>query len=750
MDLKKDMWITVTFAKAPGVFSVRSISGGEELGSLYEYHVELFTTLPGLDIRSFLAEPMTIHLDLGNGEFRHLSGVVSKIRRGETDFEGDTYHVTLRPEQHKLSYRHNCRIFQNVSVVEALSTIFEEHGLRAVRKLLYEEYRKWDYLTQYRESDFEFIRRILALEGIYFYFDHLADGHQMVLADSISSHDERPGFGTLPLCTSWQPLDRPDFLTWWSQSYELATQEVSLRDFDFRHYGTAAVLKGMRDTGSAEDAKAERYEYPGVFALHENENIASEVDKILSTEKSEGERLASVRLEEKQSKVECYEAEGNARCLQVGCLFAVTRDTSLAMRQFVVVSTEVTFRNPVRLGVGNAPTSDRSHVKLTAMDSKTQFRMPRLEKPVVFGAQTARVVGGKDDEIMTDKYGRIKVKFHWDRREESEDDKTFGKYTEENSSCWVRVMHPWAGTNWGFIHIPRVGQEVVVQFMDGDPDRPLVTGSVYNARNMPPYALTDHMTQSGIKSRSTKGGNENNFNEIRFEDLNGKEELHIQAERDESTLVKRNQSTSVGVDRSVSVGGNHSVSVTGTQSTTVTKDETQTYKANRTMKVTGKNDDEITDTHTANYKNTRTETVKAPDTLTVNGGDKVVTVHGKYDNTVDTEFKVTKAGTSLTITDDCVLDATGKMDFHNPGTSVVGQGTKLALSGNSEVTITCGSASISLKSDGTIEIKGQTVKIGNASNNAAFEPAGTTVNGVKITSAAVGMHEISGALIKVG
>jgi type VI secretion system secreted protein VgrG len=259
---------------------------------------------------------------------------------------------------------------------------------------------------------------------------------------------------------------------------------------------------------------------------------------------------------------------------------------------------------------------------------------------------------------------------------------------------------------------------------------------------MPPYSLPEHKTQSGIKSRSTKGGHAQNFNEIRFEDLKGKEELHLQAEKDMSTLVKNNQSTSVGADRSVSVGGN--------QSTTVTKNETQTYKANRKMDVTGTNDDTITGAHTGTYNAGRTETVKKGDTLTVVGSDKTVTVHGKYDNTVDTEFKVTKAGTSLTITDNCVLEATGKMDFHNPGTSVVGEGTKLTLNGNSEVTITCGSASISLKSDGTIEIKGTTVRIGNSTNNAAFEPAGTTINGVKITSAAVGIHELSGALIKVG
>jgi type VI secretion system secreted protein VgrG len=350
------------------------------------------------------------------------------------------------------------------------------------------------------------------------------------------------------------------------------------------------------------------------------------------------------------------------------------------------------------------------------------------------------VVGASGDEICTDEFGRVKVQFDWDRNGER----------DQKAGCWVRVAQVWAGKQWGAMHIPRVGQEVIVEFLDGDPDRPIITGRVYNKDNMPPYELPKNKTQSGIKSRSSKDGTASNFNELRFEDLKGKEELHIQAEKDMSTLVKNNQSTSVGADRSVSVGGNHSVSVNGTQSTTVTKDETQTYKANRTMKVTGKNNDTVTDTHTATYDNTRTETVKAPDALTVNAGDKTITVHGKFDNTVDTEFKVTKGGTTMTITDDFVMSATGKMDLHNPGTSVIGEGTKLTLNAGAELTLTCGSSSISMKSDGTIEITGKTVKIGNATNNAAFEPAGTTINGVQITSSATGIHQISGALVKVG
>ena len=660
-----------------------------------------------------------------------------RIRRGEPDFEGTAYHVTLRPEQHKLSYRHNCRIFQDVTAVDAVKTIFAEHGLRSVRESLFGEYRTWDYLTQYRESDFEFIRRILALEGIYFYFDHLADGHQMVLADSPSSHDERPGFGSVPLSPDWKPLDGPDYLTWWSEAYELSTREVSVRDFDFRHRGSAAVLKGKKTSGSEkEDAKAERYEYPGVIALHENETSAGEEAKLLEAELSEGERIATVRLEEKQSKVERYEAEGNARCLSVGALFGVSNEMTLVDRQFMIVSTEVTFRNPIMFGSGNRSIGDRSYVRLSAMDSKTQFRMPRIEKPVVLGAQTARVVGAKDDEIMTDKYGRIKVKFHWDRREDSD------KEPERDSSCWVRVATPWAGTNWGAIHIPRVGHEVVVQFMDGDPDRPLVTGSVYNASNMPPYELPANKTQSGIKSRSTKGGNPSNFNEIRFEDLKGKEEFHIQAEKDMSTLVKNNQSTSVGADRSVSVGGNHSVSVTGTQSTTVTKDETQTYKAKRKMTVTGTNDEEITGKHTATYHNGRKETVTEGDTLEA-GPTKKVSVKGLYDIDVDTEYKLVQGGNSINMKGGVITVNNGKCEVHL-------EGPDATVSAAASLTLQCGAATITLKKDGTIEVSGSTkVALSGGGSTVGLEAAGATMSGMKATVSGSAITEITGALIKI-
>jgi type VI secretion system secreted protein VgrG len=585
------------------------------------------------------------------------------------------------------------------------------------------------------------VQRLLEEEGIYYFFKHEEDKHVMMLADSGSAHATVPGYES-PLYLPKQRKQAREEEHFWTLSAagSLFPGKFSiLRGYDHtipRPTSTPTQIEQKLSDLDQPGGTFEDYDYPG--ALYE---------------KADAEAEALVRVEGAHVTNTIIEVEGNTMGLGVGDLVKLRKPLSIGGefnpfwdeadfdKEYLITS--ATYSISInQYETGDVAESDEPFkATYSLLDNQSRFRPARTAlKPRIEGPQTALVVGPSGEEIHVDEFGRVRIQFDWDR---------LGS-RDEKSSIWVRVSQVWAGKQWGAIHIPRIGQEVIVDFLDGDPDRPIIIGRVYNKDNMPPYGLPDNKTQSGIKSRSSMGGAASNFNEIRFEDLKGKEEFHIQAEKDMSTLVKNDQSTSVGANRSVSVGGNHSVSVTGTQSTTVTKDETQTYKANRTMKVTGKNDDEVTDTHTANYKNTRTETVKAPDKLTVDGGDKTVTVHGKYDNTVDTEFKVTKGGTSLTITDDADLNASGKIHLHNAGTSMKGEGTALSLSGNSEVSITCGSASITLKSDGTIEITGTTVKVGNSSNNAAFEPAGTTINGVQITASATGIHQLSGALVKVG
>ena len=701
--------------------------GSEQLGRTFSFSVRLLSLNPDITLTDLIGQTVSVSIELAPYQTtpRHIHAYVIHFQREGKLGDYFVYSAHLAPWLWLLSYAADCRIFQQMSVPDIIKDVFRGHGFSDLKDSLTADYPKREYVTQYDETDLEFVSRLMEDVGIYYYFEHEAEKHTLVLADSYSAHQKAPGYESVPLLESKIKVARgTDYLDHWTRWYELQSGGVTLTDFDFEKPSVPleATQSAPNPHGKAD---FDVYRYPGGY-----------------TERTAGEDICLRRLEELHAKYEQMGGSGNVRGLAVGNHFDLLLPPPLASTHEYLVD----FASyELRVGGYETKSSDRDdnyfRIRFTVTDSKRPFRPERrFRAKRMPGPQTATVVGKKGEEIWTDKYGRVKVQFHWDRD---------GK-RDENSSCWVRVAQIWAGKQWGAIHIPRIGQEVIVDFLDGNPDRPIITGRVYNADNMPPYALPDNKTQSGIKSRSSLGGTGSNFNEIRFEDLKGKEELHIQAEKDMSTLVKNNQSTSVGANRSVSVGGNHSVSVTGKQDTTVTKDETQTYKANRKMTVTETNTDEITGAHTGTYHGGRTETVEKGDTLTVDGSDKTVTVHGKYDNTVDTQFTVTKSGTSMKITDDVVVSATGKFDISNPGTGVTGEGTKLTMNGNSEVAITCGSASISLKSDGTIEITGTKVKIGNATNNAAFEPSGTTINGVMITASATGVHQISGALVKVG
>ena len=691
-------------------FDVQEIGGHEELGCLFEYHLHLVSHRHDIDLKSLLGETMTVHVPLGPEQVRHLSGIVFRAERGQRRVTHTEYRVTLLPEQHLLSFCHDCRIFQNAPVVEVVRQILEKHKLRPLQTSLYESegYRHWDYLTQYQESDWDFVRRILALEGIYFYFNHLEDGHEMVLADSISSHHAREGWETVPLLAQVSRGANPDCLRQWREASEVRTGDVVLRDFEFRLQGGAAILAGKKGMAATEKKWAlQRYEYPGGFVMAENSDGAD-----AGAGSAEGERLARVRLEEKQSGVEIFVGEGTARGLGVGSLFGISEVPELAGRQFMITSTEVMFRNPAVETGGLV--NDKSYVRLTAIDHATPFRMCRLEKPIVRGPQTARVVGPKDEEIWTDRYGRIKVQFHWDRE----------GVCDENSSCWVRVAHPWAGNRWGAIHLPRVGNEVVVEFLEGDPDRPLVTGSVYNADNMPPYTLPEHKTQSGIKTHSSKGGTEANFNEIRFEDKKGHEELHIQAERNMSTLVKHDQSLTVQADRKVTVHGNETIEVTGTRDTKINNNETQTFNFDRKMTVEGTNTDDIKGAHTGIYYGGRTEVVETGDTLLVVGSHKTTTVEGEYNVVANEHYSVTSGGKST-----CNVD--------------LKEGV-VTITAENEINLVCGDASLSLKKDGTVTIQGKnTLSAIGAKSKLELASAGAKLSG------ADAMTEISGGMVKI-
>jgi type VI secretion system secreted protein VgrG len=312
---------------------------------------------------------------------------------------------------------------------------------------------------------------------------------------------------------------------------------VVLNDFNFETPKTD-LLVNRSSPNPHEKADFERYDYPGNYL-----------------KRDEGELHARLRLEELNARYEQARALGNARGLATGSLFELTGyPIDSENGEYLVEGTTFTIEGPNYESQAGGGDAEVFRCGFVAIDSHCPFRSePGTPRPTVPGPQTATVVGKDGEEIWTDEYGRVKVQFHWDR--DGKDD--------ENSSCWVRVAQIWAGAGFGGINVPRIGDEVVVDFLEGDPDRPLITGRVYNGDNLPPYPLPANKTQTGIKTRSTKGGNPDNFNEIRFEDLKGKEELFVQAEKDQNTVVKHDQTLSVGGDRTITVSGNQAVTISG-------------------------------------------------------------------------------------------------------------------------------------------------------------------------------------------
>jgi type VI secretion system secreted protein VgrG len=718
------MTVTVTGLK-DNTLGVCEVQGHEALGCLFEYQVELVNLSEPEALRqvldpdgtlkpqTLLGQILTICLPLAIDKTHYFSGIVTKAwRLGWRDGYAH-YSATISPELWLLTLNRDCRIFQNMTVPEVVKQILRQHKISSFRESLLGKYRRWDCVTQYRESDFEFISRILAHEGIYYYFEHSEKGHTLVLVDSLSSHEVHEGFDAVWMGHPSSNSSCPDYLQTWQDNFAIRPDTVTLADFDFRLHGRSADLTVHRHVeAEPKCAGLAIYDYPAKCVLEENQEDA-QGDAAPDKSREEGERLAQMRLEENRCKVERYQGQGTARWLTTGFLFSIANCEAYANRQFLVTMTEITLRNPL-FSSGSRPVAQPCAIAVTAIDSQTQFRSPRLEKPVVRGPQTARVVGPADEEIWTDKYGRIKAQFHWDRE---------GVF-DENSSCWVRVAHPWAGNRWGAIHIPRVGNEVVVEFLEGDPDRPLVTGSIYNADNMPPYALPEHKTQSGIKTHSSKKGTEANFNEIRFEDNKGHEELHIQAERNMSALVKHDQSLIVQADRKVTVHGKETIEVS--------KTETQTYSADREMTVKGANSDKITGAHSGTYHGGRTEAVDGSDTLTVaadgEAAKKQVTVEGEYTTVANEHYSVTST-----------KDGTCSVDLKD---GVV------TITAAKEIKLVCNKASLSLKEDGTVTIEGKkTLTATGAKSSLELASAGATLSGQNAKVCGKTLTEITGEMM---
>ncbi len=622
------------------------IHGEEALSQLFHFTMELRSEDRALNFESIMGKPASVTVQLTKGVPRYISGIISRFVQAGTDKRFTNYRAELRPWFWLLTLTKDCRIFQNQSVPQIIETVFTDCGFTDFTNALSSTYQPREYCVQYQESAFAFVSRLMEEEGIFYFFTHEESRHELVFADDADAYPKCPGDHVVRYGAKGRNRREDNVVTQCTHEQEVMPGGFVADDYNFETPSTNLLV-----TVAGSDKNRKVYEYPGKF---------------LTTKA--GEELARRHLEAYELPGTMLKGEGVCRGFSMGHTFTLQDHERIDFNGSYVLS-KVSF----------AATQESYSNLFEAFPLEIPFRPPATtSRPIIPGTQTAIVVGKKGEEIWTDKYGRIKVQFHWDQR---------GK-RNENSSCWIRVAQGWAGKQWGAQFLPRIGQEVVVSFLDGDPDRPLITGAVYNAEYMPPFALPGKQTQSGVRSRSTKSGKLDDCNEIRFEDKKGKEELFVQAQKDMLVAVKNDRTTTIEEDellevtkgnRTISVKkGNEVHSVKGTRSLKVEDDEMHASQKNFTHNVQ------------KNY------VLKVQGNLTIDVSGTVIIKAGKSITTKAGTTITSKAGTSLT-------NQSGTSLTNKAGTSMTNQAA-VSLTNKA-------SASQTVDGGGMLTVKGGLVKI---------------------------------------
>ena len=558
------------------VLLLDQITGREQLSGLFHYEVELLAepdTAAKVKPEALLGENVTVGISYDTGKFRWINGLISRFRIGLVDPRFAHFSAEIVPWPWLLTLTADCRIFQDKTVPEIVKGVFQELGFKDFRDSLSGSYTKLDYCVQYRETHFNFIARLLEREGIFYYFEHENGKHTMVLADAPSVH--KPC--TIPQAPYQQgPEKIQDRVQRWTVAQEMRSGKHVMRDYNFQLPGNALEVTEPTTLALSNISKLEVYDYPGAYA-----HRFIEPDKRLGNVQSEGQTLARLRMEEDEAAHKQLLGESTCRTFLPGYRFDLTNHPRAEQNgAYVLAAVELqAVQTPAYFSAYGGQSAAPYENTFVCIPHKVRFRPPRATPtPVVQGLQSAVVVGRKGEEIFTDKYGRVKVQFHWDRR---------GK-KDESSSCWVRVAHSVAGKRWGEFTLPRIGQEVLIAFLEGDPDEPIIVGGVYNAAQMPPYELPDEQTKSMIKTNSSKGGD--GFNELRFEDRAGKEQIFIHAERNLDLRIKNDRMELVGNDMHLLVEKNQTEQVKGSKHLHVEKDHVEKIDQNMQLAVGGDQD----------------------------------------------------------------------------------------------------------------------------------------------------------------
>lgn len=683
----------------------------EGLSRDFHYTVEILSDRSDIALKDVLGKMMSIELSRTDGGQRWFNGYVFDFRFVRNDAGFTYYQAELRPWLAFLRYRKDNYLFHGKTVEEQTTLIFGDYVQADWRVSDLGADPVMTDACQFDESDHNYLHRRWEALGWHYWYEHRKDGHTLVLSGDSTACDPIDGSG----CEiAWQGDNgvRKAGMLNFAPVRQVASTQFAASSFDFKRPNPLkAELPTLNEQGLPPTLTSalEVYEYAGAYGYKD------EID---------GDDFVRLRIQEIEAAAKHFEGTGDDDRVQPGRMFRLTGhrnfsllDTDDEDADFLI--TEVHHRASNNYPAGAATPSEYSH-QLRCLRKKIPWNPGRgfsSTDPKIYGLQTALVVGPAGEEIHTDEYGRVRVQFHWDRE---------GAY-DEKSSAWVRVASTWAGSNFGFVAIPRIGQEVLVQFLDGNPDRPLITGRVYNQDNMPPWDLPANKTQTGLLSRSSQGGGYENANALRFEDKKGQEEVWLHAEKDQRIEVENCESHSVGVDRSKSIGHNETVSVGNNRSESVGVDETinignnrtETVGTNETISVGVNRSESVGVNESVSVGVARSLSVGVKDSTQV-GVSQSNSVGKKQSNSVGMMRTESIGLLHMQNVGLLHMQSTGMVGMHSVGlyrSDSSGMnwsqsaGEKMTLTVGDTYSVKCGASSLVMKSDGTISLTGIDVTV---------------------------------------
>ncbi|MGQ5291586.1 type VI secretion system Vgr family protein [Pectobacterium actinidiae] len=530
-------------------FAVVDFQLSEALNQPFALSLNLASALPDVDFGAVLDQPCELLVWYEGALQRRVSGIISAFAQGDTGFRRTRYQAEVRPALWRLGLRTNARLFQAQKPEAIIGTLLEESGITDYAFALRHEHAQREYCVQYRESDLAFITRLAAEEGLYFFHEFEEGKHRVVFADDAGALSKGP---ELFFNLATQGLSEGEYVRRFRYAEAVSTAEVALKDYSFKTPAYGLLHSKISGELAHQRESYQHYDYPGRFKQDPS-----------------GKAFTGYRLDALRANAMTGSGESNAAVLMPGSSFTLTEHpnpTLNAVWQLVAITHSGQQPQALEEESGGEPTTYSNSFEV--ISAKSTWRADLPYKPMVDGPQIATVVGPAGEEIYCDEYGRIKLQFPWDRYGSSDD----------QSSCWVRVSQGWAGGQYGLIAIPRIGHEVIVSFLEGDPDQPIVTGRTFHATNPSPYPLPANKTRTSLRTSTHKGAG---FNELRFEDQAGQEEVFIHAQKDMNTVVLNNRSTTVTADHTESVGGNQAVSVVKDQSTEIQGQQSIAVTKNR-------------------------------------------------------------------------------------------------------------------------------------------------------------------------